>query len=94
MYISMIQIPPIYGLIISNTSNDKKVAYLKGNVKLNDGKGTLTTPDLEYDVDTKIGIYKNGGKVVNNKKTVLNKQRRILLYRPERCLLQKKCGIE
>ena len=51
----------------------KKVAYLKGNVKLTDGKGTLTTPDLEYDVDTKIGIYKNGGRVVN-KKTVLTSQ--------------------
>src|SRR5690242_19542985 len=48
----------------------KKVAYLKGNVILTDGKGTLTTPELEYDVETKLGIYKNGGKVVN-KKTIL-----------------------
>ena len=48
----------------------RKLAYLDGNVKLTDGKGTLTTPDLEYDVDTKIGVYKNGGKVVN-KNTVL-----------------------
>ena len=48
----------------------RKLAYLDGNVKLTDGKGVLTTPDLEYDVDTKIGIYKNGGRVVN-KKTVL-----------------------
>ncbi|HEX5652852.1 MAG TPA: OstA-like protein [Chitinophagaceae bacterium] len=48
----------------------RKLAYLDGNVKLTDGKGTLTTPDLEYDVNTKIGIYKNGGKVVN-KNTVL-----------------------
>ncbi|HEX6191162.1 MAG TPA: OstA-like protein [Chitinophagaceae bacterium] len=48
----------------------RKLAYLDGNVRLTDGKGTLTTPDLEYDVDTKIGIYKNGGKVVN-KNTVL-----------------------
>ncbi len=50
-----------------------KVAYLKGNVRLTDGKGTLTTPDLEYDVDTKIGIYKNGGIIVN-KKTVISSQ--------------------
>lgn len=49
---------------------DKKIAYLDGGVKLTDGKGTLTTPDLEYDMTTDIGIYKNGGKVVN-KKTVL-----------------------
>ncbi len=52
----------------------KKLAYLDGNVKLTDGKGTLTTPDLEYDVDTKIGIYKNGGKVVNKKTTLTSKE--------------------
>ncbi|HWC53774.1 MAG TPA: OstA-like protein, partial [Chitinophagaceae bacterium] len=51
--------------------SDKKIAYLKGNVKLSSGTGILTTPDLEYDVDTKIGIYIHGGKVVNNNKTVL-----------------------
>lgn len=49
---------------------NKKLAYLDGGVKLTDGKGTLTTPDLEYDMNTEIGIYKNGGKVVN-KTTVL-----------------------
>jgi lipopolysaccharide export system protein LptA len=52
---------------------DKKIAYLKGNVKLTDGKGTLTTPELEYDVNTKIGIYTKGGRVVN-KKTILTSQ--------------------
>jgi len=49
---------------------DKKLAFLDGGVRLSDGKGTLTTPDLEYDMTTDIGIYKNGGKVVT-KKTVL-----------------------
>jgi lipopolysaccharide export system protein LptA len=49
---------------------NKKLAYLDGGVKLTDGKGTLTTPDLEYDMTTDIGIYKNGGKVTN-KKTIL-----------------------
>jgi len=49
---------------------DKRVAYLQKNVKLTDGKATLTTDNLEYDVDTKIGIYTNGGRVVN-KKSVL-----------------------
>ena len=52
---------------------DKKLAYLDGNVKLTDGKATLTTPDLEYDMETNIGTYKNGGKVVN-KKSVLTSQ--------------------
>lgn len=49
---------------------NKKIAYLDGGVQLTDGKGSLTTPDLEYDMTTDIGIYKHGGKVVN-KKTVL-----------------------
>lgn len=49
---------------------NKKIAYLDGGVRLTDGKGTLTTPDLEYDMNTDIGIYRHGGKVVN-KKTVL-----------------------
>jgi lipopolysaccharide export system protein LptA len=52
---------------------DKKLAYLDGGVKLSDGKGELTTPDLEYDMTTDIGIYKHGGKVIN-KKTVLTSQ--------------------
>ena len=52
---------------------DKKLAYLDGGVKLTDGKGSLTTPDLEYDMNTEIGIYKHGGRVVN-KKTVLTSQ--------------------
>ncbi len=50
---------------------DKRVAYLEKNVRLTDGKATLTTNNLEYDVETKLGIYTNGGKVVNNKKSVL-----------------------
>lgn len=49
---------------------DKKMAYMDGGVRLTDGKVDLTTPDLEYDMNTNIGIYKNGGRVVN-KKTVL-----------------------
>ena len=52
---------------------DKKIAYLDGNVKLTDGKGTLTTPTLEYDMNTKVGIYRNGGRVVN-KETVLTSE--------------------
>ncbi|MFM7645516.1 MAG: OstA-like protein [Sphingomonadales bacterium] len=49
---------------------DRKLAYLDGGVQLSDGKGQLTTPDLEYDLNTDIGIYKKGGKLVN-KKTIL-----------------------
>lgn len=49
---------------------NKKIAYLDGGVSLTDGKGTLTTPDLEYDMNTNIGTYRHGGKVTN-KNTVL-----------------------
>ncbi len=50
--------------------NDK-TAYLRKNVRLTDGKGTLTTPELDYNTQTKIGIYRNGGTLVNGQ-TVLN----------------------
>ncbi len=52
----------------------KKVAYLDGAVRLTDGKGELTTPDMEYDVDTKIGIYQHGGKVINKKSVLTSKE--------------------
>ena len=53
---------------------NKKLANLDGGVRLTDGKATLTTPELEYDVNTKIGIYTKGGKVVNREKTVITSQ--------------------
>ncbi len=52
----------------------KKLAYLDGHVKLTDGKATLTTPDLEYDMETNIGTYKNGGNVVNKKSVLTSKE--------------------
>ncbi len=59
-----------YADYLRYVGNERK-AYLKKNVRLTDGKGTLTTPELEYDINTKIGTYLKGGKVVNDK-TVLN----------------------
>ncbi|MGZ8541782.1 MAG: OstA-like protein [Chitinophagaceae bacterium] len=53
---------------------NSKLAYLDGNVKLTDGKATLTTPDLEYDMETNIGTYKNGGRVVNKKSVLTSKE--------------------
>ncbi len=52
----------------------EKKAYLNKNVKLTDGKGTLTTNELEYDVNTKIGTYTKGGKVVNGKTVLTSKE--------------------
>ncbi|WP_290796571.1 OstA-like protein [Flavihumibacter sp. UBA7668] len=54
-------------------SNEKK-AYLKKNVRLTDGKGVLTTNDLEYDTNLKIGTYTNGGKVVSEKTVLTSKE--------------------
>jgi lipopolysaccharide export system protein LptA len=48
----------------------ERVAYLKKNVKLTDGKATLLTEDLEYNLATGIATYRNGGRVINDK-TVL-----------------------
>ena len=53
---------------------DKRIAYLDGGVRLTDGKGTLTTPDLEYDMNTNLGIYKHGGKVINKKTTLVSQE--------------------
>jgi lipopolysaccharide export system protein LptA len=52
----------------------RKIAYLDGGVRLTDGKGSLTTPDLEYDMSTKIGVYKNGGKVINKKSVLTSRE--------------------
>ena len=45
----------------------ERIAYLKKNVKLTDGRATLVTDDLEYNLATGIATYKDGGKVVNGK---------------------------
>ena len=47
-----------------------KKAFLRKKVKLTDGKGILTTDSLDYEVATKIGSFKKGGKMVRNQ-TVL-----------------------
>ncbi|TKK68512.1 hypothetical protein FC093_10335 [Ilyomonas limi] len=53
--------------------NDKR-AFLKNNVRLTDGKGVLTTPELEYDTQNKIGTYSQGGKLVNGTTTLTSKE--------------------
>ncbi len=45
----------------------ERIAYLKKNVKLTDGRATLVTEDLEYNLATGIATYRNGGRVVNGK---------------------------
>ncbi len=45
----------------------ERIAFLKRNVKLTDGKATLLTEDLEYNLATGIATYKGGGRVLNGK---------------------------
>lgn len=45
----------------------ERVAYLKKKVQLTDKKGVLYTEELEYNLATHIGQYKNGGRIVNGK---------------------------
>ena len=43
----------------------ERIAYLKRSVKLTDGKGTLLTDDLVYDLNSGVATYKGGGRVIN-----------------------------
>lgn len=52
---------------------DTKMAYLKKNVKLTDAKTTLFTEDLQYDLNTKIGEYHNGGRVINEQSVLTSR---------------------
>ncbi len=52
----------------------EKTAYLKRNVKLTDKKGTLFTNDLDYNLNTGIGNYHNGGKVIDKGNTITSKE--------------------
>jgi lipopolysaccharide export system protein LptA len=52
----------------------EKKAFLKTKVKLTDGTGVLTTDDLDYDVNLKIGVYRFGGKLVDKKTTLTSQE--------------------
>ncbi len=62
-----------YAQYVKYLGKEKK-AFLKNKVLLTDGKGTLTTDDLDYDVGIKIGRYHNGGKLVNGKTVLTSKE--------------------
>lgn len=53
---------------------NERVANLKKSVKLSDGKATLTTEELEYDLNSKTGTYLNGGKIVNGSSVLTSKE--------------------
>jgi hypothetical protein len=49
---------------------NEKMAYLKKNVRLTDKKSTLLTQDLDYNLQTGIGNFYNGGKVIEGKSVI------------------------
>ncbi|MGN6566695.1 MAG: OstA-like protein [Flavipsychrobacter sp.] len=55
-------------------TSSKKLAYLKGNVSLTDGKAKLWCEELTYDVGTKIGVYTQGGTLQNENTIVTSNE--------------------
>jgi lipopolysaccharide export system protein LptA len=53
---------------------DTKQIIFQKHVELKDGKGTLSTEELHYDMNAHIGDYYNGGKVVNKNTIVTSKE--------------------
>lgn len=48
----------------------KDMARLRGNVTLTDDKTVLTTHFLDYDIKKQMGVYFNGGKIVDSNNTL------------------------
>ncbi len=59
----------IYSDYMKYYVDTKKIIFQK-NVELKDGKGTLSTGELHYDMNMHVGDYYNNGKVVNKGTTV------------------------
>lgn len=53
---------------------DPKLATLRKQVRLTDGKTTLTTEELRYDVNMRIGEYYHGGRLVNKQSVLTSKE--------------------
>lgn len=48
----------------------EKIAYLKNKVKLVNKSGTLFTDDLDYNLQSGIGNFHNGGKIIEGKSVI------------------------
>jgi lipopolysaccharide export system protein LptA len=48
----------------------EKIAYLKNKVKLTNKSGTLFTDDLDYNMQTGVGNFHNGGKIIEGKSVI------------------------
>jgi lipopolysaccharide export system protein LptA len=52
----------------------EKIAYLKNKVKLTNKSGTLFTDDLDYNLQTGIGNFHNGGKIIEGKSVITSNE--------------------
>lgn len=55
---------------------DKKLAYVRDNVRLKDQEMQLTTDMVQYDVKAKTAFYSTGGKIVNGSDRLTSRQGR------------------
>ncbi len=62
----------IYGETLHYDGNLKK-AKLESKVKLTDAKMVLTTEQLDYDLNTRVGFYLQGGKLVSDDAVLTSK---------------------
>jgi lipopolysaccharide export system protein LptA len=53
---------------------NRKLAYMRGNVSLTDGKSNLWCEELTYDLNTKIGVYSRNGTLQDDKTVVTSRE--------------------
>ncbi|MFM7710242.1 MAG: OstA-like protein, partial [Ferruginibacter sp.] len=51
-----------------------RTTYLKGNVRISNGNVQLYGSDMEYNMQTGIGKYRNGGKVINGSTVLTSRE--------------------
>ena len=54
-------------------TTNQKLAYMRGNVHLSDGKNNLACEELTYNLAAKIAVYDNWGQLHNDSTTVTSK---------------------
>ncbi|WP_158286587.1 OstA-like protein [Chitinophaga sp. S165] len=63
----------IYGEYL-HYEGDTRLATLRDNARLTDGKVTLSGPELMYDMNARIGTYVKGGKLVNGSSVLTSQE--------------------
>jgi lipopolysaccharide export system protein LptA len=63
----------IYGDYL-HYEGETRMATLRDNARLTDGKVTLSGPELQYDMNARIGTYVKGGKLVNGSSVLTSQE--------------------